>query len=116
MTVLIVDDHELNRMILKHILKKLGLLADTAENGLEAIEATRSKSYELIFMDIQMPMMDGITAAQHILTSMVPPPRIVAVTANTEDKQKCMDAGMADFIAKPVTLSRIKKSLSAKTV
>lgn len=116
MPVLIVDDRELNRTILKRILQKLGYWTDTATNGMEAVEAAQTKSYEYIFMDIQMPLMDGITAARHILASTTPPPRIVAVTANKEDKQKCLDAGMSDFITKPITISRIQKALAAHTV
>ncbi|MGN7165436.1 response regulator [Paenibacillus cellulositrophicus] len=59
MKVLVVDDHEVNRTVLVRILRKLGYSADTATNGLEAVAATRSKSYQLIFMDIYMPSMDG---------------------------------------------------------
>lgn len=105
MNVLVVDDHEVNRTLLVRILQKLGYSADTATNGLEAVAATRSKSYQLIFMDIYMPFMDGISAAEVISSSLVNPPNIIAVSTDSSLKKRCQ--GFADFIDKPISLQRI---------
>ena len=111
MNVLVVDDHEVNRTVLVKILLKLGYSADTATNGLEAVAATRSKSYQLIFMDIYMPFMDGISAAEEIVSSLVDPPYIIAVSTDLSQKTRCQ--GFADFIEKPISFQRIKQCIDS---
>ncbi|MEK5645904.1 hypothetical protein BK138_34160 [Paenibacillus rhizosphaerae] len=111
MDVLVVDDHEINRIVLVRILQKLGYSADTATNGLEAVAATRTKSYQLIFMDIYMPFMDGISAAEEIVSSLATPPHIVAVSTNPSEKKRCQ--GFADFIEKPISFNRIKQCIDS---
>ncbi|MGY5343585.1 response regulator [Paenibacillus glucanolyticus] len=100
MNVLVVDDHETNRVVLFYILQKLGYDVDLATNGQEALKATQAKSYQLIFMDIQMPLMDGMKATEKILKSVAPPPYIIAVNANTSVREKnhCLALGMIDYI------------------
>lgn len=111
MNVLVVDDHENNRILLVRILQKLGYSADTATNGLEAVAAARSKSYQLIFMDIYMPFMDGVSAAEKIDSSLVNPLHIIAVITDPGEKTRCQ--GFADFIEKPISFHRIKQCIDS---
>jgi signal transduction histidine kinase/CheY-like chemotaxis protein/HPt (histidine-containing phosphotransfer) domain-containing protein len=103
--ILVAEDNPVNRRLIISLLNKNGYNPDIAENGLEAVELAKKNKYELIFMDLQMPVMDGFTATQQIL-ELYPEerPKIVAVTANVlqEDRDKCFEAGMDDFLAKPI--------------
>ncbi len=103
--ILLVDDNAINRKVASQILAKSGCKVDNAENGAEAIKKAAEKSYDLIFMDIQMPGMDGVQAANEIkkaLKSETPP--IVAMTAYSmeEDRSKFLNQGMDDYLAKPI--------------
>lgn len=113
MNILVVDDQEIDRTVLVRILLKLGYTADIATNGLEAIEAIKAKSYQLVFMDIHMQLMDGLSAAEIIFESPPQPPIIIAVTGDTSKKRYCLDLGMADFIEKPFLFNRIKQSINS---
>jgi len=101
--VLIVEDNELNRFLALTILKKWRANTYIAENGEEAVEVVRTQPIDLVLMDIQMPVMDGVAAAiaiRHELKSNVP---IIALTANAleSEKEKCWQSGMNDYITKP---------------
>ena len=117
--VLLVEDNELNREIATEILKSLGLKVDCAADGMEAVEIMSSEAgnqYDMIFMDIQMPKMDGYTATREIRTlkdmkkANVP---IIAMTANAfdEDRKKAIKAGMNGHIAKPIDVNVILQNL-----
>lgn len=103
--LLIAEDNEINREVALELLHSVGLDAETAVNGREAVEMVRAKPYDLILMDMQMPEIDGIEAARTILAmpdrQTVP---ILAMTANVfeADLRMCREAGMKDFIGKPV--------------
>jgi PAS domain S-box-containing protein len=102
--VLVVDDEPINREITLIQLEAIGLVTDTAENGLEAVALAKTHAYAAIFMDMQMPELNGVDATQQI--RQFPGYRdipIIAMTANAfaEDRALCMQAGMSDFLAKP---------------
>lgn len=117
LAILIAEDHPVNMKLLHAYLKKRGYEADTAPNGKLAVEAVRSRHYDLVFMDIQMPEMDGIEATGKIREEMGLHPVIIAATAfaRKEDKEMCLRAGMQDFISKPIRpeeLDRVLKEWS----
>jgi CheY-like chemotaxis protein len=107
--ILLVEDNLINQRVAVAILKKLGYSADVAQNGIEAIDALHTNRYDLVFMDMQMPVMDGLEATKiirqssSVLDREVP---IIAMTANAteDDRDKCAKTGMNDFISKPVTM------------
>jgi len=112
--VLVVEDNLINQKLLTKTLEKMGHNTDTALNGQEAIEGLDNKVYDIVFMDMQMPVMDGVTATQKIIEQWGDyRPRIVAMTANVlpEDKQKCIDAGMDGFLTKPLNKEKLKEVL-----
>ncbi|WP_322907317.1 PAS domain S-box protein [Paenibacillus campi] len=111
--ILIAEDHPVNQKLLREMLRKLGYRADIAHNGQEATMMAMSRPYELIFMDIQMPEMDGIEATRK-LRERLPEheqPVIVATTAfaRSTDRDMCLDAGMQDFISKPLRLQEVER-------
>jgi len=107
-SILVVEDHKLNQQMLQHFFQKINAQADFVDSGQAAIDILRKKHFELVLMDVSMPGMDGITATRLIMGDALIPqkPVIVALTAHAfeEDKQRCFDAGMQDFMTKPVTL------------
>ena len=103
--ILLVDDNGINLLVASEILKKSGCEVDTIDNGIDAIEKVKSEKYDLIFMDIQMPKMDGITATREMKKLKIPGlPPIIAMTAYSmkEDKEKFLIGGMDDYLAKPI--------------
>jgi two-component system sensor histidine kinase/response regulator len=114
--VLVVEDHAVNRMLATRLLVKLGCDVDIAENGQLACERTSQRDYDLIFMDCQMPEMDGFEATRTIRERARTDSRrtpIVALTANAmnQDRQSCLDAGMDDYIAKPYSSTDFQRVL-----
>lgn len=108
--ILLVEDNKINQKLAFKFLEKLGYTADLAEDGLEAVLSVREHKYDLIFMDMQMPNMDGIEATRRIREEKSSEElKIVAMTANVfkEDREKCYEAGMDDFIPKPINLKKL---------
>ncbi len=102
--VLLVEDNDLNQEVASEILRDAGLVVDIADNGQIAVDMVKAGFYDLILMDMQMPVMDGVTATREIRKLGLIDLPIIAMTANAmqADKEKCMDAGMNDHIAKPI--------------
>jgi len=101
--VLVADDNEINRQVFKYMLDSLKIDSDVAVDGFQVLEKCADKNYDLIFMDMQMPGMDGLEATMKIREDQKHQPLIIAVTANSyiEDREKCIDSGMNDFLSKP---------------
>ena len=108
MRVLLVEDNIVNQRVGRLLLEKLGHLVDVVGNGLEAVDAVSLAPYDAVFMDVQMPVMDGLTATTTIRGGHPPhgQPYIVGLTASVliEDHQACTEAGMDDFLTKPARL------------
>jgi signal transduction histidine kinase/DNA-binding response OmpR family regulator len=115
--ILLVEDNIVNQQVAQRFINKLGYMVDTAKDGREAINILEKKHYDLVFMDCQMPVMDGYEA-----TRMIRDPQsnvcdhhvtIVAMTANVMkgDRQKCLDTGMNDFLGKPLKFSDLEEML-----
>jgi PAS domain S-box-containing protein len=114
--ILLVEDNPVNQRVAMGLLKQIGCTAHSTNNGLEALIALEAKTYEVILMDIQMPEMDGLEASREIRRRWPDGPRrpyIIAMTANAMagDREKCLDAGMDDYITKPVKAIRLKTAL-----
>ncbi|MDB5875567.1 MAG: hypothetical protein JWQ07_5009 [Ramlibacter sp.] len=103
--VLVVEDNDINQQVARELLEDAGLAVDVADNGQVALDLVRRNTYDLVFMDMQMPVMDGVTATRELRKFMsaaqLP---IIAMTANAmeQDRRKCMEAGMNDFLVKPI--------------
>jgi CheY-like chemotaxis protein len=93
------------------MLRKLGYRADTATNGAEAIDALEHHYYDLVLMDIEMPVMDGIEATKIIRQRWHKCPRIIAVTALVDFQDACYEAGVDDFLAKPLRIEDLRNSI-----
>jgi signal transduction histidine kinase/ActR/RegA family two-component response regulator len=111
LNILLAEDNKMNQLIARKTFQKIGHEIDIADNGRIAIDMFEKKHYDLIFMDIQMPEMDGLQAAGYLLSKYPETcPPIIAMTANvlSEDEEKCKQAGMLDFISKPFTIERLE--------
>ncbi|MDM8524366.1 response regulator [Desulfococcaceae bacterium HSG8] len=109
--VLLVEDNLINQQVALEILKDVGIAAETANNGREAVEALKQKTYDLVLMDVQMPEMDGYEATGTIrkLSSEFRELPIIAMTAHAMrgDREKCMEAGMNDYVTKPIDSEKL---------
>jgi len=114
--VLVVEDNKINQMLAITLLSKLGVKADLACDGAEAVERVRAGSYDIVLMDMQMPVMDGITATRTIRDLALPvQPFIIALTANAfdSDREVCLQAGMDDFMSKPFRADDLRGKIAA---
>jgi len=112
--VLVAEDNAINQQIAREMLQDLGLAVDIAANGQEALAALDAQDYALVFMDMHMPVMDGLGATQairaHARWASLP---VIAMTANVlpEDRARCVAAGMNDFVAKPVEAEALRAAV-----
>jgi len=114
--ILVAEDNSTNQKVARAMLARLGYQIDLAANGREAIDAVARGRYDVVFMDVMMPELDGLDATRAILAAHPDPksrPRIIGMTANAmdEDRKACLAAGMDDYLAKPVTLEKLRESL-----
>ncbi|MES2984716.1 MAG: response regulator [Pseudomonadota bacterium] len=115
--ILLVEDNRVNLEITSEMLTRFGCQVNTAESGLEALDQVRQHAFDLIFMDCQMPEMDGFEAARHIVSMKaageIAPVPVVALTANAlkGDRERCLEAGMDDYLSKPVRKASLEAIL-----
>ncbi len=113
LNILLAEDNLVNQKLALTILERMGYQGDVVVNGVEVIKALEQRSYDLIFMDVHMPEMDGLSATQIICREMEPNsrPYIVAMTANAMqgDRERCLAAGMDDYLSKPIKLEDLVK-------
>lgn len=111
--ILVAEDNPVNQKLIVHVLNRLGYQPKLVENGQQAVAEAKQNGYDLILMDIQMPEMDGLEATQLIRKSLQQQPVIVALTANTMqgDQETCINAGMDDYLGKPVKFEQLMEKL-----
>lgn len=113
--ILLADDNPVNQKVGRSFLEKLGYRAEVVSNGLEVLHALELKPYDIVFLDVQMPEMDGYEAARqlHRRWAADQRPRLIAMTGNAMqgDKERCLEAGMDDYIAKPVRVEDLRGAL-----
>jgi CheY-like chemotaxis protein len=111
--ILIAEDNPVNQALALAIFRKMGYRADCVADGQEVLDALAQRPYDLIFMDVQMPVMDGLEATQRIVETMLPDarPRIIAMTANAMcgDRERCLQSGMDDYISKPIRIEELRE-------
>ncbi len=116
--VLVVDDNDINKKLLAKVLENEEIKVTYASNGEEAVSLRKEHDFDIIFMDIQMPVMDGVEASKAIRQyedeENIPPVSIIALTANTgkDDRDSYLDAGMTDYMAKPIMIDDIRKKIA----
>ena len=112
--ILVADDNAINQMVGLMLLNRLGYSADVAGNGLEVVKVIDAKVYDLIFLDVRMPEMDGYEAARRVCEKFKSGkpmrPRMIAMTGNAMqgERERCLEAGMDDYISKPVRIEELK--------
>jgi len=113
--ILLAEDNVVNQKLAMRILQQMGYRADLASNGIEAFESVGRQAYDVVLMDVQMPEMDGLEASRRICARWEPGkrPRIIAMTANAMqgDRDMCLQAGMDDYLTKPIRVERLVEAL-----
>lgn len=114
LSILLVEDNPVNQKVMVRMLERLGMRCDIANNGREALTMNENGTYDVIFMDVMMPEMNGIEATQVIVQSLTKRPRIVGLTANAtpEYMEHCISVGMSEVLTKPTSLEKIQQALS----
>lgn len=112
--VLLAEDDPVNQMVAIHMLRRLGIEADVAGDGIEALQALAAHRYDVVLMDVNMPNLDGVRATEQLRVRPGPQPRIIALTANAAegDRERMLASGMDDYLSKPYTLADLEKILS----
>lgn len=114
-SILLAEDNGVNQLVAKRLLKRYGFRADLAANGIEVLEALKTREYDVILMDVQMPEMSGFEATEQIRlnNNLSKQPWIIALTANAleGDRDRCLEVGMNDYLSKPLRPQELKESL-----
>ena len=107
--ILIAEDNIINQKVILHILRKMGYAPSLVENGQEAVNAALQQDFDIILMDMQMPLMDGLEATRKLRKTLEKQPVIIALTANVmdDDRQECLNSGMDDYLGKPIVLDEL---------
>lgn len=117
LSLLLAEDTPGNQKVALYFLEHMGYRADVAQNGLEVLDALKRNDYDVVFMDVQMPEMDGYETTRHIRASLPPErqPWIIAMTAHAiqGDREKCLDSGMDDYVSKPVREEELERALES---
>jgi len=115
--ILLAEDNVVNQKLAMRLLQQMGYRADLASNGIEAVESVERQAYDVVLMDVQMPELDGLDATRQICARHPADcrPRIVAMTANAMqgDREMCLEAGMDDYLTKPIRVDQLVKALNA---
>ena len=112
--ILLAEDNAVNQKLALTLFQRMGYRADVVADGLEAIDALKRQTYDVVFMDVHMPEMDGLAATKQICQRWQEKrPRIVAMTANAMqgDRERCLQAGMDDYVSKPIRLGDLVQAL-----
>ena len=113
--LLLAEDNLVNQKLALRLLKRLGYTADVAENGLQTLEMLQVRGYDVVLMDVQMPVLDGLETTHRIRTELPPDdqPYIIAMTANamSGDREACLAAGMDGYVSKPVQVAELEAAL-----
>ena len=113
-SILLVDDSDVNLKVASFMLKKLGHQADIATNGIEGIEALENHSYDIVLMDIQMPEMDGLEATKIIRQRWHQDQRIIVLTSLDNYREICLEAGADDFLPKPFGIEKLREAIKCQ--
>ena len=115
MNILLAEDNGINQVLAMRILERMGYQADLATNGIEVLDLMTRRRYDLVLMDVHMPEMDGLEATRRIRERWPQSerPKIIAMTANAmeEDRKRCLDAGMDDYLSKPVQARQLQAAV-----
>ncbi|HEY9703694.1 MAG TPA: response regulator, partial [Allocoleopsis sp.] len=112
--ILVAEDHNVNQMVIKQQLKKIGYDCDIVENGEKVLEILEKNNYNLILMDCQMPILDGYNTTKKIRKNPKTQDLIIiglTAFAMTEDREKCLAAGMNDYLSKPCTIADLQQAI-----
>src|SRR5690606_30487590 len=118
--ILIAEDNLVNRKLALRLLQRLGYEADVAEDGQQAVGMVRVTAYDVVLMDVQMPVLDGLEATRRIRGELPPDdqPYIIAMTANAMagDREACLEAGMNSYVSKPIQLAELDDAIEAAAI
>ena len=112
--IIVAEDHPVNQLVQRRLLKQLGYQCALVENGAELLQALEQQEYDLCLLDIQMPVMDGLEAARELRRRGMTRIRLVALTADvtTETREACAVAGIDEYLSKPVKLDALSAVLA----